>query len=580
MRRALYGILIGIAAGLLLALAACHETFSPLRWRVRDPLYAPSETGAPVAIIAVDEESFRRYGRPEKWSVEQYAALFQRLREADAQVVAFDFLLPPAAETAIPESSLDGFFVFPVLGAGTPSPADGSLLFPYLFGTASGARFVGHVNLFPDADGVVRRVPLWVRAKGETVPAIAWRAAALYLRTAVSPPMSSAFPWAGSTIAPDATGCIQFRYPKRIGTIPRYPLWMLLEGDLLPEALSGRVLFIGITAGEEAEVYRTPVGEMPGVELQAEIATALLTGQTLVPAPRHFLPLLTFVAVTLSALVTVRIRPLVLFFLALFAVAGGVLGVSLIAASSGWVVEPLIPLVGVSAASATTVLWRFYEERRRREHLARLLRGRASSRLIAQLMETPDGGNLLNADVRFVVALFADVRGFVRLTEGQDPRMVREAVNLHLSLFTDAVTESGGIVTKYVGDMIAAIFNAPFHMDRPVDHALRAAREGQRRLKRLWRERPDLLRLPMGVGIHAGAAVVGLLGSPHHQEYDAIGDAVNVAARLSTYAPAGEIYVTEAVVASAGRGWNFEPLGILQVRGRYEPVIAYRLKEE
>jgi class 3 adenylate cyclase len=71
-----------------------------------------------------------------------------------------------------------------------------------------------------------------------------------------------------------------------------------------------------------------------------------------------------------------------------------------------------------------------------------------------------------------------------------------------------------------------------------------------------------------------------LLGSSYHQEYDAIGDTVNVAARLSTYAPVGEIYVTEAVVASAGKGWTFDPLGVVQVRGRYEPVIAYRLREE
>ncbi|MGQ9804058.1 MAG: adenylate/guanylate cyclase domain-containing protein, partial [Anaerolineae bacterium] len=61
-------------------------------------------------------------------------------------------------------------------------------------------------------------------------------------------------------------------------------------------------------------------------------------------------------------------------------------------------------------------------------------------------------------------------------------------------------------------------------------------------------------------------------------EYDAIGDTVNIAARLSTYAPAGDVYVTETVVASAGKEWAFEPLGVIQVRGRYEPVLAYRLK--
>jgi len=212
--------------------------------------------------------------------------------------------------------------------------------------------------------------------------------------------------------------------------------------------------------------------------------------------------------------------------------------------------------------------------------LSLLLQGRASPRLIARLIETPDGEKLLNTDVRFVVALFADVRGFVRLTEGQDPRTVREAASHHLACFTDAVVEAGGIVTKYVGDMVAAIFNAPLPMDQPVDQALRAAQDGLKRLEKLWQEKSNMMRMPMGVGIHAGAAVVGLMGPSQHPEYDAIGDTVNIAARLSTYAPAGEIYVTEAVVASAGKEWSFEPLGVVQVRGRYEPVLAYRLRME
>lgn len=580
MRRTLFGLLIGITTGLLLSLAACYNPFPTWRWQVGDFLHVPNEEYAPVAIVAIDEDSLQLYGQPEEWPTDRYAAVFQHVREAGARVVAFHFLLPPNAETAISASPWDGFFILPALGAGNPSPGTGRLRFPYLFGPTSNAGIVGHINLYPDPDGVVRRVPLWIQAAGETIPALAWRAVALHLHVAVPPPQSSAFTWAGSTMAPDAVGCIRFRYPVRPEEIPVYSLRNLLAGDLPPEALADRIVFIGITAEGDREVYRTPLGEMSGVEVQAEIAAALLTGQTLVPAPPYFTVLLTFGATTLSAWVMARIRPLFPLFLAMLAAVGGILGVLFVASSRGWAVEPFPPIAGLLISSIAAALWRSYDERRRRDHLARLLRGRASPRLIAYLVETPDGERLLNADVRFVVALFADVRGFVRLTEGQDPRMVQEAVNIHLSLFTDTVVGRGGIVTKYVGDMIAAIFNAPMPVDRPVDRALWAALEGQRRLKRLWEERPDLLRLPMGVGIHAGTAVVGLLGSSYHQEYDAIGDTVNVAARLSTYAPAGEIYVTEAVVASAGKEWAFDPLGVVQVRGRYEPVIAYRLREE
>jgi adenylate cyclase len=335
-----------------------------------------------------------------------------------------------------------------------------------------------------------------------------------------------------------------------------------------------------MTEGDGAEMYRTPVGEMAGVEVQAQAATALLVGDVIAPVPLYLTVLMILAASLFSGWAVARIRPLFLLAIVLLAIIGGVLVLTVVGISQGQGLDPFLPLAGILITAGITGLWRSHYDRRRRSRLSLLLQGRASPRLIARLIETPDGEKLLNTDVRFVVALFADVRGFVRLTEGQDPRMVREAASHHLACFTDAVVEAGGIVTKYVGDMVAAIFNAPLPMDQPVDQALRAAQDGLKRLEKLWKEKPNMMRMPMGVGIHAGAAVVGLMGSSQHPEYDAIGDTVNIAARLSTYAPAGEIYVTEAVVASAGKEWSFEPLGVVQVRGRYEPVLAYRLRME
>lgn len=576
MRRTLVGFFIGTLTGLLISLAVYYDLLPDGAAKVGDLFHIPGETRAPVAIIAVDAEAIQQYGRPDEWSPEQYATLFQRAYEAGARVVALDFPLSPSVEEALSASLPNGLIVWPAIGVGTPSLQDGRVTFPYRLHPTSAARIIGHINLLPDSDGVLRRVPLWVQAGTETVPALAWRAAALYLRAAIPPPTGSSFRWAGFTLTPDRAGRVRIHYPARPGSIPAYPLRAFLEGDLLPEALAGRILFVGMTEGDGAEIYRTPVGEMAGVEVQAQAATALLVGSVIAPVPLHMTVLITLTASLSSGWAVARIRPPFLVAIVLSAIIGGILGLTVVGSRQG--VDPFSPLAGTLITAGITALWRSHDERRRRSRLTLLLQGRASPRLIARLVETPDGEKLLNTDVRFVVALFADVRGFVRLTEGQDPRMVREAASHHLSCFTDAVLEAGGIVTKYVGDMVAAIFNAPLPMDRPVDQALRAAQDGLKRLEKLWKENPNMMRMPMGVGIHAGAAVVGLLGSSQHPEYDAIGDAVNIAARLSTYAPAGEIYVTEAVVASAGKEWAFEPLGVVQVRGRYEPVLAYRLR--
>lgn len=578
MRRTLIGLFIGTLTGLLIGLAAYYDLLPGWAARVSDLFHIPGGIRSPVVIIAVDAEAIQQYGRPDEWSPEQYATLFQRAYEAGARVVVLDFPLSPFVGEALPVTLPDGMIVWPAIGVGTPSFQNGRVTFPYLLRPASAVRTIGHINLLPDSDGVLRRIPLWVQAGTETVPALAWWAAALYLRAAIPPPTGSSFRWAGFTLTPDKAGQVRIHYPARPGSIPAYPLRAVLEGDLLPEVLAGRILFVGTTEGDGAEIYRTPVGKMAGVEVQAQAATALLMGNVVAPVPLHLTFLMLLTASLFSGWVVARIRPLFLLAIALLTIIGGVLALTVVGIGQGLGVDPFLPLAGVLITLVMTGLWRSHDDRRRRSRLSLLLQGRASPRLIARLIETPHGEQLLNTDVRFVVALFADVRGFVRLTEGQDPRMVREAASDHFSCFTDAVLEAGGIVIKYVGDMVAAIFNAPLPMDQPVDQALRAAQDGLRRLERLWKEKPNIIRMPMGVGIHAGAAVVGLLGSSQYLEYDAIGDTVNIAARLSTYAPAGDVYVTEAVVASAGKEWAFEPLGVIQVRGRYEPVLAYRLK--
>ncbi|MGB9872017.1 MAG: CHASE2 domain-containing protein [Anaerolineae bacterium] len=578
MRRTLVGFLIGTFTGLLISLTACYDLLPTWAARVGDLFHIPGGTWSPVAIIAVDADALQQYGRPDEWSPEQYATLFRRAYEAGARVVALDFPLPPSVGEALSATLPDGLMIWPAIGVGTPSFQEGRVAFPYLLRPTSAARIIGHINLLPDSDGVLRRVPLWVQAGTETVPALAWRAVALYLQAAIPPPTHSPFRWADFTLTPDKAGQVQIHYPARPGSMPVYPLQAFLEGALTPEALAGRILFVGMTGGDGAEIYRTPVGEMVGVEVQAQAATALLMGSVVTPVPLPLSVLIILTASLFSGWAVTRIRSLFLLAIVLLTIIGGVLVLTGVSIRQGQGLDPFPPLAGILITAGLTGLWRSHYDRRRRSQLSLLLQGRASPRLIARLMETPDGEQLLNTDVRFVVALFADVRGFVRLTEGQDPRMVREAASHHLSCFTDAVVEAGGIVTKYVGDMVAAIFNAPLPMDQPVDQALRAAQDGLKRLERLWRERPNMMRMPMGVGIHAGAAVVGLLGSAQHPEYDAIGDTVNIAARLSTYAPAGEIYVTEAVVASAGKEWTFEPLGVVHVRGRYEPVLAYRLR--
>jgi adenylate cyclase len=197
---------------------------------------------------------------------------------------------------------------------------------------------------------------------------------------------------------------------------------------------------------------------------------------------------------------------------------------------------------------------------------------------------SPDVANALLADpsqaalggaVVEVTALFADLRGFTSFSERSSPEAIVTMLNRYFGLATPHILGNGGTVVQFVGDALMALFNAPA---RQGDHALRAARAAlgmQAAIDRIDAERPDWPRFR--VGINTGPALVGNIGSDALRSFNAMGDAVNVAARLESMAEPGEI------VLGADTYWAIRDvadatlLGEVQVKGRQQPVRAYTL---
>ena len=159
------------------------------------------------------------------------------------------------------------------------------------------------------------------------------------------------------------------------------------------------------------------------------------------------------------------------------------------------------------------------------------------------------GDLTLGGETREVTVLFADIRGFTAITERMAPETVIGLLNETMERLGHAVEEEGGVVDKYVGDEIMAVFGAP--MDQP-DHASRAVRAGQA-MQRAMREvnarraaRGEPV-IGIGIGIHTGEAVAGNMGSTNRLNYTVVGAAVNLAARLCSAAAPGEILISEAV---------------------------------
>lgn len=198
-----------------------------------------------------------------------------------------------------------------------------------------------------------------------------------------------------------------------------------------------------------------------------------------------------------------------------------------------------------------------------------------SPELASRLLDDPERAALGGSVVETTV-LFADLRGFTRLSEAiGKPDEIVALLNRYFSLVVPIVLESGGTVDKFVGDALMAVYNTPVLQP---DHALRAvtaAYEMQQAINSLAAEEPTWPRFR--VGVNTGVALVGNIGSDELRNYTAIGDAVNVAARLETAAEPGEILIGATTQALVAHRIRTEQVGVLEVKGRREPVEAYRV---
>lgn len=239
---------------------------------------------------------------------------------------------------------------------------------------------------------------------------------------------------------------------------------------------------------------------------------------------------------------------------------------------------------GVLGAAAAVALGTWVGVRR--SFLARLHERALFANALASFLP-PEVADLVRAspsalsvkDEIEVTVLFSDIRGFSTFAEEAPPRRVAEVVNRHLAAMTEVVRLHEGVLDKFAGDAVMAVFGAP---RRVTDHAVRAiqcAVEMQQRQSALNREAIKL-GLPasdIGIGVNTGTVVAGLVGGVGRVDYTVIGDTVNVAQRLQSIAGGGEILASAASVAGA----TWQPatsVGSRPVKGRHQPVEVYRIE--
>jgi adenylate cyclase len=216
-----------------------------------------------------------------------------------------------------------------------------------------------------------------------------------------------------------------------------------------------------------------------------------------------------------------------------------------------------------------------------RDRVRDLLDKNVSPEVAAQLMR--DGG-VLGGEEREVTVLFVDLRSFTRLSESMPPREVLALLNRYFDRMSGIVEIYHGVVDKYIGDAIMALFGAPVAFPNHADSAILAALDMQSALARLNAEleTEGRSRLAFGVGINTSRIIAGNIGSSRRLNYSVVGDGVNVAARLQDLTRMSQfradILISASTLAAAKGRYRLRPLGAAPVRGRDEPVEVFAVE--
>lgn len=569
-----------------------------LDWRFK--LRPQTEEESPVVIIEIAEDSLTSLGR---WPFDRkyHALLIRTLKEAGAKAVVFDILFSESSisdDKLIEETRQAGNVFYPVAFEIFKGVYSKRIIAPLLQSLQQTAAGWGHINVVPDIDGKIRRVPLLIKYNDIYVPHLSLRAALDYLGKEFDAV------WAGKSVINigheinipcDEEGLSfinytalwgkDFKHYSYLDVLRSYNQIRNNETPILnlPAVFKDKICLVGLTATGTHDLKPTPLeNSYPMIGIHAQIINSLLRNNFLRRLEQWqslFLQILLVLAV-LFILRRCTVGAGLLLFI-------GVVSIWIVSAVFVFIlrgiwIDIVFPILTAILLYAAISVYKFMITEREKRWIKKAFSNYVCKEVMEEILKNPSKLKL-GGEKRELTVLFSDIRSFTSYSERHKPEEVVDILNEYLSAMTKVVFDNHGTLDKYIGDAIMAIFGAP-HYETPqvsAEKAIVTACKMMEKLKQLQKKWAEENKEPfdIGIGINTGDMVVGNMGSDLLMDYTVIGDAVNLGSRVEalTRKYDNHIIITEYTYNYVKDIVEVKPLESIKVKGKEIAVMVYEV---
>lgn len=547
--------------------------------------------GDDIKIICIDEETLAEYGPLNTWSREVSAKLIEKLYsnpEYAPDVIAFDIMYIGETESEADDKLVDAAKIPEHVVVASNMVYRGKNVYleggvPYYdlgnidteerpYAALDEVALSGYANAVIAKDGFVRTAQIRTDYNGETRYSFATQIYNEYAQVNGTE----------SVAALPEDDVVHFFYSGKPGEFTHFSLKDVMEDRIPLQEFAGSVVMIGAYAPGLQDSYHNTAKrseDMYGVEINANIARALMTGKTATRVPALTLAVIFAIIMLVYVIVArmMKMYPAIIVGVWIL-LATGITG--RIMATHGYVISLVYVLITVLIIWAWIIIEKYVIEAVKRKQTLNSFRKYMAPQVIEKLAKDGEFHIVLGGEKRHVAVLFVDIRGFTSMSEVLKPEQMVQILNKYLTLTTSCIFEHGGMLDKFIGDATMAIFNAPNDQEDYVYEAIMAGLDMQKKGAILGTELEKEFgrTVSFGVGIHVGDAVVGNIGCDVRMDYTAIGDTVNTASRIEGKAQKSEVLISEDTYLMVSDRIDAEFKETMTLKGKQEPVNVYMVK--